>query len=267
MPVFSQVARDSSSKFFIILTGGRSGSNLIRDALCSHPDVICFGEIFEDPQSDELTDKGLILPQRRRHESATAFARRAFSFGSHGKAIGFKLKYYHFAGTRLAALIRNHRIAVIHNKRRNIIAQSLSLPMAEMHEFGRWQWDKAQIGLYRRAVKVDIEDFIYRCEDNLRSARVFDRYFSCHVPMLDVFYDDFCHTNSVGVLTQKAAVESLLSFLEVSPATLKSAFQKQRLIPYQSLIKNFHDLRIRALHKHPEWQPYFDEIDSESLVV
>lgn len=252
---------------FVVLTAGRSGSTFIRSALVAHPHVVCFGEIFEDPQPDDLADKDIVLAPRRAREAATGFARRAFSSAMDHRATGFKLKYYHFAGTRLREYLCGTRARVIHSRRRNVVAQSLSLPLASAHEFGYGRWDGDHEGLYHRPVAVDIDDVIYRCEENTRGSELLERAFRPHVPMLDLYYDDFCHTDSSGTLTRQQQVDELLGFIGVATMPLKTEMQKQRQLPYTYLIKNYSALRVASLRRHPEWEPHFLEMENGALVV
>jgi hypothetical protein len=253
---------------FVVLTAGRSGSSFIRGALQSHPDVLSFGELLEDPDSPQVRDKDVTLREKRADESVRRYCDRiVFAPRLRYGAVGFKVKYYHFEGNRLAAYLQERDVVIVHNKRRNILAQSLSLPLAMRHEFSDRLDDPDHEGRYRYPVRVDPANVIARAEDNLETAAAFDRLFRQKLPVLDVFYEDFCVSAADGRLRNQAEVDRLLRFLGVQPRPLRSQFARQRWRSYRQLIHNFDELlaAIRALH--PEWAHHVAELESTEDLV
>jgi hypothetical protein len=250
---------------FLILTAGRSGSTLLGDALQTHPDVLCFGELLEEPELEGLKSKDVILREIESHElPETYLDKTVYGPQTNGyKAVGFRVKHYHFDGNDLAKYALNSGLRIIHSKRRNLIAQSLSVPLAFEHEFGDWRGDSIHQGRYTRRVTVDVDDVIYRCEDNLEREKYFDELFSTHLPFLDVYYHDLCHTDKTGCLTNRTAVDQVLAFLNLEAHSLKTVMLKQRRKPYAYLIANYNELRNQALRVHPEWRGHFEELEAD----
>jgi LPS sulfotransferase NodH len=125
---------------FIVLCDARTGSNLLIQALNSHPALRCFREIFDWRAQDVDFD----VPGYDRND-AEAFALRAsdpvaflqrYIFRDHGTSIasvGFKYQYaaaWGFPGL-MEHLIADDRLRVVHLQRRNTLRWYLSYKIAE----------------------------------------------------------------------------------------------------------------------------------------
>src|SRR5262245_35796159 len=88
---------------FIILSRGRSGSNLLRGLLNSHSQIITFGELFRSYDSIgwEFPNYDHYLQYRRlislfQNDPANFLEKKVFrKFPKHIAAVGFKIFYYH----------------------------------------------------------------------------------------------------------------------------------------------------------------------------
>ena len=67
-----------TSKRFVIVSAGRSGSTLLGRALRSHRDVYCFGEILEGDGPEDWEDKGIKLARPVRKCGARRYISSAF---------------------------------------------------------------------------------------------------------------------------------------------------------------------------------------------
>jgi hypothetical protein len=131
---------------FIILSGARTGSTVLAQALNSSPDIICFREVFNYTlnaidYSVDGYDNGSAEDLARRTRDPIAFLRERI-FCHHPdkvKAVGFKFHYLHFWGFPglWEALAEDTQLRVLHLKRHNLLRMLLSLRIAE--STGVWQ--------------------------------------------------------------------------------------------------------------------------------
>ena len=54
----------TNSVKFAIISAGRTGSGLLQHLLGSHPDILCFPEMFEKSQVEGLMKKGMLGPAK-----------------------------------------------------------------------------------------------------------------------------------------------------------------------------------------------------------
>ncbi len=126
---------------FVILGMGRTGSNLLATSLRSHPDVLCYGELFNNAQMGKRVDWGVdghrstqALAQLREEDTAQFIDR--YLFGKkplNVAAVGFKLFYYHATEGSTAEIwnrIESDNIKVIHLRRKNLLETHLSMSKA-----------------------------------------------------------------------------------------------------------------------------------------
>ena len=124
---------------FIILAAARTGSNLLRGLLHSHPQCFVGGELFNhvyfdrryipwcpDWSSDErakINHDDTLIDLRK--ADPVRFIERLFEITRHWghQAIGFKLMYWHPEMYKEAGdyLVGDTSIRVIHLKRRNLL--------------------------------------------------------------------------------------------------------------------------------------------------
>jgi len=132
---------------FLILSDARTGSTLLAQALNSHAEIICFGEVFNfvvdfiayevegyDPHS--AADKAL-----RARDPLEFLRERLYCAHSGAKAVGFKFHYRHFWGHEglWEALSADTPIHVIHLTRRNQLRMCVSRRIADAT--GVWRED------------------------------------------------------------------------------------------------------------------------------
>jgi hypothetical protein len=256
------VGSDLRSNPFVVLTAGRSGSSFLCRALQSHDEILCFGELLEEPNERSLSDKDVVLREKRADESCTRYCSEVVFNGFDSvAAVGFKIKYYHFERTHLAAYLRRINCRIIHNRRRNLLAQSLSLPLAEHHEFSAWLFDDESDGRYRHPITVNVEKVFERSQAIALGEQRFRQKFKGRLPVLDLFYEDFCESDAVGNLTRQGEIDRVLDFLGVARKRLTSDFAKQRRHPYDRLITNYGELRRAALRRGGRWATDFYALD------
>lgn len=129
---------------FIVIGKGRSGTNLLVQALNSHPHVRCFGELFNWrrpsidfglPGYDGYNAADLRL---RESDPLTFLDERIFTGHPDDiRAVGFKLLYQHYLGLKVRpGEIVGAELRVIHVRRRNLLRSLVSQELAE--QTGEW---------------------------------------------------------------------------------------------------------------------------------
>lgn len=131
---------------FVILSGARTGSTVLAQALNSSPDIICFREVFNYTlhaidYSVAGYDNGSAEDLALRARDPIGFLRERI-FCRHPdevRAVGFKFHYLHFWGFPglWEALAEDQQLRVLHLKRLNLLRMLLSLRIAE--STGVWQ--------------------------------------------------------------------------------------------------------------------------------
>jgi LPS sulfotransferase NodH len=223
---------------FVIVARARTGSNLLVSLLRSHPRVDARGELL-------LRLDGATVPQRLEE----IYGRKP----RHIRAVGFKCFYYHPLDdpgapvwTHLAAIDQLH---VLHLRRRNTLRTLTSRRLADLT--GEWIEHRPQSSERPAAkpkVRFSADELRAELEQDEAWARACQERFSDH-PMLDVVYEDLVST--------PATRESILTFLGVSPRSLRTTLQRQNPEPLAELIEGFDDLRREF--DHTRWASLFDE--------
>ncbi|MEZ6126161.1 MAG: Stf0 family sulfotransferase [Planctomycetaceae bacterium] len=205
---------------FIIVSNGRSGSNLLLSLLASHPRVKHCGEYYTDNRmkEEDFTGRDLLA------EFQTRMKRRGFE-----KAVGAKFLYYQlepsYAERFNAPALRqvqsfvlsNLRFKVIHLTRRNLLRTVISMLVA------------AKTGVYRAhdrkelptdaAVEVCPTDCIHRMQ-LIRKYEDTARQWFRHHQVLEMTYEDL-------VSNQDSEISRLLKFLHVDDMRLQGRMVRQ----------------------------------------
>ncbi len=131
---------------FVILSGARTGSTMLAQALNSSPDIICFRELFNlktneiDYSVEGYDDRNADDLALRKGDPVRFLRERIFcQHPDSVKAVGFKFHYVHFwAFPGLwEALTEDTDLRVLHLKRRNLLRMLLSRKIADIT--GVWQ--------------------------------------------------------------------------------------------------------------------------------
>lgn len=145
---------------FVVVSAPRTGSNLFCRLMTSHPQVICFHEVFHkkaifygSPGNTSEFDFG---GREERDSDPASFLQKLYSVGHGYPAIGMKL----FAGhndTVLHALIGMRNIRKIVLTRRNMLASFTSDLLAK--RTGTYQSMKSTADTSSSQVQVDADEF------------------------------------------------------------------------------------------------------------
>lgn len=265
---------------FIVVTAGRTGSMWLVDALNSHPQIVCFGSVFEaraDYVSFDVEGYDNFSEQDRalRNEDVATFLRkRIFRAEDPGtKAIGFKLQYKNVFGFEglLEHLVEDRPLKVLHLKRRDLLRSLISLRLAETtghyhRQPLRLEWRTVSLGvrhplraIQRLRVRLGQRNYTptglmlskEECEqyfvETARAESHYDGLFSAH-DRIDVFYeelvDDFL-----------AATGRLQEFLGVAPQMLSSRQERVNSPATRDLVRNYDELR--AAFRESNYERFF----------
>jgi LPS sulfotransferase NodH len=201
---------------FAILTYQRTGSTLLMDALDSHPEVMCHGEVFHPdavwytkayPRWSEEATRAVA----ERDADPRGFLERLYADDFGHAAVGFKLMPGH-AAAFAPALMRDQSIAKIVLRRENRVRVFVSnVRAATIKNWNAVPYD----GL---AIHVDHEEL-------QEFARLYDAYY---------YWIDACLEGqrvlrvSYESLFSPARLERLLEFIRVDPDPFQLSPTKQR---------------------------------------
>lgn len=257
---------------FITLSGPRTGSNMLAQALNSSPKITCFREVFNrvggfiqfDVEGyDNFSARAMSLRSRDpiRFLEEHIFCRHPEEVC----AVGFKFHYRQFwghSGLR-ERLLEDREIRVLHLRRRNLLRTLVSLKLARatgvflddtrrkvtpanLLKAARHPW-KAAARLRRRLrpptalrkgsrprVTVSAEELFDFAVRTVMVAEKHDELFGEH-PKLPVSYEDL-------VAHRQEVLSEVQSFLGVEPGPLTVTLRRQNPEPLRELIENYDEL-------------------------
>lgn len=211
--------------------------------LNSHPQVRCFGELFNltDPSKILWTRKNMENTEAdielRRHDPCEFVENRVYSGQEEGKTtVGFKLFYYHAreAGwdrlwTYLAGM---SELSVIHIRRRNQLRRYVSEKLASKTD--KWTLWSESDSHDDVTVQLELQECIAAFERVMNWDRQATSFFASH-RVLDVDYEDLL-ADYVGVS------DRLQTFFEVDKTELTAATKQQVLRPLSEIVKNYDEI-------------------------
>ena len=221
-------------KRFVVVATARTGSTFLINLLNAHSQVLAFGELFRSPDTI-----GWDVPPYAGFESKHLLSLyqsdpRAFlteavfrRWPRSCKAVGFKLFYYHARAMPFATvwdhLAQDREILVLHLKRRNILAQYLSLRLAHKTNV----WSAVPRGRERREpIRLDSDACRRHFEWVRRLEAECDAFFSRHV-MTTIYYEDLTARidaeitriqNALGLSEEKLGLSSMRQRTSLSHA-------------------------------------------------
>lgn len=262
----------SGPKRFLILSAPRTGSTLVQQALDSSPEIVCFGEIFNqhldfiDYHSTNGYESNDQEIASRADDPAGFLEQRIFSNQPpSGRATGFKLHYDHFWGFPglVEALRDDHDLAVIHLRRRNALRSLVSSKIVEetgvyFESAGSRSGPIAAIArTVRRAVpgrRQRARATVEISQDELRKFVVVEELTARHWEG-EVFRDHELQNVQYEDLVADPSREfaRIQSFLGVEPRDLAIRTARQNPQPLSVLIENYAELSEACRGTDLEW--------------
>jgi len=221
---------------FVILGTARTGSNFLAETITQHPEIQCFGEVFNPTEISRLPDMISSDPKKImewRDQHPLEFLDRLWNI-SHGKRItGFK---FFFPQNQIAknVIMEDQDIGKIILRRRNVVRQYVSLQIAL--ENNQWGIRDPHTAL-KTVVHIDPNALQKFTENTHREyAMTIDMIRRKNQQYLEVVYEDMVGPDGKNIF------QEIYDFLGVQYVDLQSALLKQHPEPLSELIDNFSEV-------------------------
>lgn len=240
---------------FVIVSRGRSGTNLLKGLLNDHPGAICFGELFRRYGHVKLAVRGHNASPRDDQQISDApiqfLNRRIYRrWPSSIHAVGFKIFYYHARNPEWKHVwdyLRNEPdLKVIHLRRENMLATHLSLVRATRNKV--WQTRSYTRRTEPEPTYLDYDDCL-RFFEGTRDYRAWAEEYFANSPTLDISYEALSANRDSEMM-------KVFEFLNLEHTHVQPSNVKQRRSPLSVSIANFDELRHRFAGT--EWARFFD---------
>ena len=242
---------------YVIIGAERTGTNMVRNLIASHPAVFAGGELFnpilirnqEIPCRLDGTSKLAELNALRTHSPSQfldSLTRLAKEQGY--SAMGFKLLYDHGYSDRrvLDCLIQDKTIHVIHVRRRNLLRRFLSRVRAT--KTGVWWRNASEPAPDKPRIRLDPATCIADFSSVKAKEAQYSAYFREH-PHTELAYEDICADPAVARL-------HAITFLGLPPkGSVKIPSQKLGTDSLRAAVENYDDLKKEL----SEWGEFFED--------
>jgi LPS sulfotransferase NodH len=222
---------------FIILARSRTGSNLLKSYLSSHPNIRVHGEVFRR-----------LNGRNHKHVLEQLFCQQSRNVG----AVGFKAFYYHplddTSGTLWKQLLAMPDLAVIHLQRRNILRTLISKQLALVSNV----WEVSNHRPLHCAEKGQVEFTAEQLQAGFEQTRCwqiqFREMFQRH-DNVEVTYEELCRE-------PQRELRKILKFLDLPFQPLQTGLEKQNPEITSELLKNYAELK--QAFAGTQWQEFFE---------
>jgi LPS sulfotransferase NodH len=212
---------------FILFSQGRTGSNLLRTLLHSHPDICCHGDIFVRRYTKMLFPRLFLKGHLAK---ATA------------KVYGFQLKrqvleWFEKDAKRFLSDFHENGWKIIYLRRKNLFRRKLSAKIAIANQ--KWLYTADSHSEPPQSLK-----FHWNCNDLLASLEDAERQEQKDVevlgqlPYLEIIYEDELSNSEQH---QKTA-DNIFNFLGVQSATIQTNMVKTPFQSIEKIIENYDEV-------------------------
>jgi len=223
---------------FIILGSMRTGSNLLRLALESCPQVVMENEIFNQRHPDFGYEYDTIMEQ--------LYCKYPINI----KAVGCKIFYDHLSKEEWNEFSTLPKCRIIHLMRRNKLRNYLSLKIAEQTD--RWleNWLNKKLPIQERRVFMNKQEmFAHFHKIEAWEQQASQQFKNCD--LINIYYEDL-------IMNYAETVSNVTQFLGVKKCKNHSMkLRKQNPESMQQLILNYEEVE-RVLSNTP-FQVYLEE--------
>ncbi|BAP55707.1 hypothetical protein THII_1410 [Thioploca ingrica] len=218
--------KDLLNNKFVIFGQGRTGSNLVRTLLQSHPQIICQGEVFMRYYLKVFMPKFFLQGQLAKYPS--------------NKVYGFQLQPFHLSfhqvdGKAFLSHLHNQGWKIIYLKRRNWLHQKISALIAIRKN--KWHY-RASEAKTDKSPKIHLNgnEIIKELEkkglDYTKDKEMLDS-----LPYLEIIYED----DLLTAAQHQPTADKIFAYLNLSSAFVKTSLQKT---PYKisEVIENYEEI-------------------------
>jgi LPS sulfotransferase NodH len=250
---FKRKKGNKNYKKFVILSTARTGSDLLYSYLNSHPNVICFREIFG--QKDSIDFGNLLTKYRSLSKNKKTLEFRMknpidflnkYIFSFHEDiihAVGFKLFYYHPNTYEnwneiKKYLEKDKSIKIIHLKRENLLDVYFSLKKAhKTNQWNVWKNDSKKVKEQFKDFTIQFteEECRFYFEKTEEYIRIFESLIKDH-EVVDIYYNDLLNKS-------EEVLNKMQSFLDVEIHTLETRTNKVNKRSVPECIENYSELK------------------------
>lgn len=207
---------------FVIVTRSRTGSNLLKSLLNSHPEIIAEGELFrrlEGRSCKDIWDNTFISRSKK------------------VKYVGFKLFYYHPLDSddkKVWDFIKNdENIKIIHLTRENILRTVVSREIAD--KTNTWtNKTNRNITKDEKQIKLDINYCLNEFELTKNSEEKTRVDFADH-DFIQLSYEELSDN-------KQSVMNKLFQFLSVDKVDVSSSYKKQNVEKLKDLVTNYNEV-------------------------
>lgn len=243
---------DARSKF-VIIGAPRTGSNLLMSLLNSHPNCICYGEIFTNLKVGSwdipfsLRKIGDI--NLKENNPVGYLESRIYSgYPEEIKSAGFKLFYHHARKenekTVWDYLKGESSIKKIHLLRDNYLEIYLSHISAKKNGQFVDTWDRSKTIERIKLDVIDCENYFKNLEENIESTREF---FSPE-GLIEIKYEEL-------VNHRQSVLDVLLSKLNLDRLKLSPKTYRQNYVPVEKRLENYNEMK--EYFSDSKWSKFF----------
>lgn len=250
----SKTGSNFNYKRFIVASYQRSGSTMLTSALNSHPDVVCYSEIYNIGRPmfmvDGMPENSNWLRKIRNVKPAAFLSNIIFrGYKSTIESVGFKFFPEHLRhepySKILNGLIYDKSTSCIHLIRRNKLAMYLSLVKAQ--RTGAWSSNNKSDNS-NELINLDP----YECQKAFESIKHEQEYFiKCleNRNVLTVYYEDI-------IESPDEKYNEIQGFIGLDIQSITPTIKKQIIKPLCQVIKNYDELKEHF--SGTEWEINFD---------
>jgi LPS sulfotransferase NodH len=242
---------------FIVLGRSRTGSNFLRGLLNSHPQVVVYGEIFQNKKEIGWALPGFSnsarLMQEFHQEPVKFVEKRVYKkFPPNTRAVGFKIFYYHAQDEDWHPvwdyLKQQREVKVLHITRQNMLRTHLSRKLAMATD--TWVDTSGQTSR-PKSVRLDYAECLQDFEQTWNWQQEYPRFFSEH-EFMEIVYEDLA-------ADYRPVMKDVLTFLgvEANLDLIKPETFKQAQTPLSTAIENYQELKEKF--SDTQWAPFFEE--------
>lgn len=242
-------------KRFILLGRSRIGSNLLRGLLNAHPQVVLFGEVFQNKEEIGWAMEGFPTNGRTHqlflNQPVQLLEKKLWrNYPAGITAVGFKLFYYHARDPMWTAvwshLQQDPNLHILHMKRRNLLEVHLSRQRAvRSAEWVSTNGQSAPVG----PITLDYQQCVADFEQSRAWEREAETFFQYH-PQLEIIYEELA-TN------MEDEMRRIQQFLGLTYQPVQPQTHKQRQRPLAEAIANYQQLK--AQFAGSAWADFFVE--------